>query len=332
MLTMTYAEEGAWDVRHISGCIQNIRQWLKRRAIAFRYVWVQELTKASRPHYHIVVWLPWGRPLPRLDQAGWWPHGSTRMEWARCAVGYVSKYVSKGQEGAKLPKGARMYGVGGLKDEALQEARWWALPGWLRKRTEEALAEPNPAPWQGHQFCRCPGGGWVDRESGECFTSPWRVVFEHGALWLYAVAEPPPRPCGGGGWQRHIARGRVDMTLLWSLAEVAHQLGNVSVRTVRRLIDAGKLPVCRVGGRRLCVPSAAVQDYVKNTTVGYNAPCVESGALKEHSSWPTDEMIPRSIGGVSPMQAAKELGALLAQPTAARQKRLKRSGNLKRIK
>jgi len=176
MLTLTYHPDVQWDKRHVSECVRNARQWLKRRNLSCRYVWSMELTKAGKPHYHIVIWLPWGSKLPKLDEAGWWPHGSTRMEWARCAVGYIAKYVSKGQEDVSLPKGARMYGVGGLQGEALNEARWWALPGWLRD--EHKVTKDQ-------QVIRRVGGGWIDRETGECFFSPWRVRFIKGRVFAY---------------------------------------------------------------------------------------------------------------------------------------------------
>ncbi|MDR0702379.1 MAG: hypothetical protein LBF61_08255 [Azoarcus sp.] len=175
MLTLTYRPEVLWDARHVSACIRSIRQWLKRRNTPCRYVWVLEMTKAQRPHYHILVWLPWGCKLPKLDQAQWWPHGMTRMEWARHAVGYAAKYVSKGQDDIILPKGARMYGVGGLEGEALNEARWWALPVWLR----EQVGKDQPV-----RRCPC-GGGWLDKESGEIFRSPWKVAFRGGSVYAY---------------------------------------------------------------------------------------------------------------------------------------------------
>jgi hypothetical protein len=176
MLTMTYRPGVTWDGRHVSDCLRNIRQWLIRRGVACRYVWVMELTKAGIPHYHAVVWLPLGIKLPKLDDAGWWPHGSTRMEWARHAVGYVSKYVSKGQEGIKLPSGARMYGVGGLTGDALAESRWWALPTWLRGLVARGDTVRRAPPGT--------GGGWLHRDTGELFQSPWRVWFSNGRLWL----------------------------------------------------------------------------------------------------------------------------------------------------
>jgi hypothetical protein len=181
MLTLTYRPDVLWDPRHISECLRKARQWLKRRHIACRYVWVLEMTKAGKPHYHVVVWLPWPHKLPKLDQKNWWPHGMTRMEWARCAVGYVSKYVSKGQDNAVLPAGARMYAVGGLKGDALNEARWWALPGWLREQADKNQTVPRR---------RC-GGGWVDLDNGEIFRSPWRVVFSRGGIWAYRMDASP---------------------------------------------------------------------------------------------------------------------------------------------
>lgn len=138
-----------------------------------------ELTKAGCPHYHLIVWLPWGVKLPFLDAKGWWPYGMTRMEWAKCAVGYVSKYLSKGDEGTRLPHGARMYGVGGLKGEALQEARWWALPTWLREQVEKSQI-----------IRRRNGGGWVDRSSAEIYLSPWKIIFADGRVWIYRTDRP----------------------------------------------------------------------------------------------------------------------------------------------
>jgi excisionase family DNA binding protein len=53
--------------------------------------------------------------------------------------------------------------------------------------------------------------------------------------------------------------------LLWSIEETARQMGGVSTRTVRRMIDRRELPTVRVG-RRVCIPSADVQRYVTQHT------------------------------------------------------------------
>lgn len=174
MVTTTYRQDVAWDRLHITQAVKAMREWLRRRGVPARYVWVQELTKRGKPHYHILVWLPLGVRLPMFDTAGWWPHGFTRMEWARNAVGYLAKYASKGESQGKFPDGARLHGNGGLTGEALLEQRWWAKPSWLRERVTWADV-----------VRRKRGGGWVDAETGEVFRSPWAVVFEGGYVVLY---------------------------------------------------------------------------------------------------------------------------------------------------
>jgi hypothetical protein len=180
-LTVSYRPDVEWDRRHISECLRPMRQWLKRRGIRCRYLWVaeiQEKRKARDPdfhcvHYHVIIWLPWGIELPKLDMRGWWPHGMTKMEWARSPVGYVAKYASKDDGAFALPKGARMYGVGGLEGEALDEARWWAFPGWLREQVTV-----------GEQVRRQIGGGWLNCATGELYRSPWRVFFSNGCVFI----------------------------------------------------------------------------------------------------------------------------------------------------
>ena len=60
------------------------------------YVWVAELTKRVRVHYHVAMWVPKTVYLPQSDTCGWWPYGMTRTETARKPIGYIMKYVSKG--------------------------------------------------------------------------------------------------------------------------------------------------------------------------------------------------------------------------------------------
>ena len=50
-------------------------------------------------------------------------------------------------------------------------------------------------------------------------------------------------------------------TLLWSLEAAAKQLGGISTRAVRRLLEAGDIEPCHVGGR-LLVSVASVRSYV----------------------------------------------------------------------
>ena len=124
MITPTYAPGSAWNPRDITNLSKCIRQHLSRRGIEFRYVWVMEYTKKGFPHYHMLVWLPYGVTLPFADKQGWWTKGWTNQEWARNAVGYIAKYASKGTECARI-EGARHHGNGGMTGAALLEQRWW---------------------------------------------------------------------------------------------------------------------------------------------------------------------------------------------------------------
>ena len=176
MLTLTYRPDVDWAPGQISMVIRHIRQWLARKGQDMRFVWVQEFTKKGRPHYHILVWLPHGFQIPKLDKRGWWPWGMTKMEWARNAVGYIAKYASKGDSLHQPAKGARMHGNGGLTGGALIEQRWWKLPAWLRDDVE---------PSDGVR--RAPvgtGGGFVNPSSGEVYRSPWIVFFKGGYVFI----------------------------------------------------------------------------------------------------------------------------------------------------
>lgn len=176
MLTLTYAPQVDWSPLHVSELVRHIRQWCGRRGHAFRYVWVMELTKAGKPHYHLLIWLPKGVSLPKPDKQGWWRHGHTRIEWARKAVGYIAKYASKGIEQAQFPKGARIHATGGLLPDARIERSWWLSPAWVREAWPEPSYRPRPAA----------GGGWVSRQTGEHRTTPWAVLFLHGAVYIVA--------------------------------------------------------------------------------------------------------------------------------------------------
>lgn len=175
MLTLTYRPDVDWESGQISALVRHIRQYLARCGVAMRHVWVQEFTKKGKPHYHMLLWLPLGRTIPKPDKRGWWPFGFTKIEWARNAVGYIAKYASKGDSLHKPAKGARMHGNGGLTGDCLLEQRWWKLPGWMRDK-----AKPSDA------IRRAPngtGGGFVHPETGERFESPYEVFFSGGKVY-----------------------------------------------------------------------------------------------------------------------------------------------------
>lgn len=119
--------------------------------------------------------------------------------------------------------------------------------------------------------------------------------------------------------------------LLWSLEEVAAQLGGISIRTVRRLIALGELPVCRVG-RLVRIPSDAVREYVScMTEEAHNRPRTESVTWKGNPPCHTDAKTRRSGGSNTPTQAASQLIELLGHLTLKKQRPSRRNGDLKRI-
>jgi hypothetical protein len=178
MLTATYREGSDPSPRDVSDLVRAIRRYFNRVAglkyrshrPRFRYLWVGELTKRLRPHYHLLIWIPRGIFIPKVDSRGWWSHGMTKIEKARNAVGYLAKYASKftGAMAEAFPKGFRTHGVGGLGDESKRELRWWKAP----KDARDALgpdADIRKVP-----------GGYADKRTGDFWPSPWRVYFDKG--------------------------------------------------------------------------------------------------------------------------------------------------------
>lgn len=176
MVTTTYRLGQYWHPQDITGLVKRIRQWLSRKNIEMRYVWVMEYTKKGAPHYHMIVWLPLGVTLPHADRRGWWTKGCTNQKWARSAVGYLAKYVSKGSDLVQYVRGARHHGNGGMEGETLLEQRWWKLPGWLR-----GTVQPSDRVRRAETGT---GGGYVNPDTGECFLSPYEVFFEHGQIFI----------------------------------------------------------------------------------------------------------------------------------------------------
>lgn len=168
MLTLTYASDDGWQANHMTAFMTHVREWCRRHEVSCRYVWVAELTKRGRVHYHVALWVPRGVKLPRPDDQGWWPHGMTRIEVARAAVPYLLKYLSKGAGDTlgSFPKGARIYGVGGLEHSLRRARRWLGLPAFVQARSD-----------LGDNWRRAVGGGWISPQ-GEHFPS------EFARVWL----------------------------------------------------------------------------------------------------------------------------------------------------
>lgn len=169
MLTLTYRQGVDWEPGHISALIRHLDMYARRHLGGpVPIVWVAELTKAGRVHYHLALWLPRGRTLPKPDSQGWWQHGMTRIEWARFAPGYLAKYATKGSEG-DFPAGLRLYGLCGLPRGIRGQLAFEKLPAWTK---DEAKATPA------HGLVRAErGGGFIVQAlDGQRLHSPWAVV------------------------------------------------------------------------------------------------------------------------------------------------------------
>ncbi|PIQ10842.1 MAG: hypothetical protein CO125_03800 [Hydrogenophilales bacterium CG_4_9_14_3_um_filter_59_35] len=113
--------------------------------------------------------------------------------------------------------------------------------------------------------------------------------------------------------------------LLWSIKEVAQQLGDISTRSVRRMIERGDLPTVPVG-RRVTVPSDAVRAWVEQNIRSVHNYDAGQGVQKEGTCQNAKEirtdfpnvLILRTTGRPTPTQTARELDALLE--SANRQK------------
>ena len=174
-LTLTYADGVEWEPRHITNLMKQIRAWTDRKGMKLRYVWVAEIQENRKRkfgdgaghcvHYHVMIWLPKSLQLPKPDKRGWWPHGMTKTEKARNAVGYLAKYASKGTEYA-FPPGCRLHACGGLDLLSRLERTWWSLPATIRGMYPDKL----------DMVRRAKGGGWNVRSTGEWFASLFKVI------------------------------------------------------------------------------------------------------------------------------------------------------------
>ena len=180
--TLTYRPDVIPDALHITAYLKCLRSYFERRGWPFRYAWVAELgTIGKRWHYHVLVWVPRGHLLPKPDAFGWWPHGMTKVEWARNAVAYLAAYAAKGVDSPAdavlysrlMPKGLRVFGAGGLSAAARLIRRWWHLPVYVRDTFGAHL-----------DIRRCAGGGWVSHVTGEWWPPSYWIVFECGYLCL----------------------------------------------------------------------------------------------------------------------------------------------------
>lgn len=183
-VTLTYRGVHDWQPRHISKCLKAARRWCHLRGVPFRYLWVAELQQRGALHYHLAIWLPKRLQLPMFDKQGWWPHGMTQRVIAKNAVGYLMKYLSKISPFHEFPKGVRLYGLGGLTQQARSICSWLNLPSWCRQRF-------------GVGELKTVAGRRVVRATGEILEALYRRVFQPSGMRLYPNGPLPARWADG---------------------------------------------------------------------------------------------------------------------------------------
>jgi len=180
-VTLTYRDLGGWRPRHISDFLRCLRAWCAKHECKARYIWVAELQQRGAVHYHLALWLPRRLVVPFPDRAGWWPHGMTQRAEAQAPIGYLMKYVSKGDTPMHtFPAGAHIYGTGGLCRDGKEMRAWVNLPEWAKRM--HGVGE----------LARV-GGSVVVRATGEILTSPWQVLRTPGGMLLRLLRELPAK-------------------------------------------------------------------------------------------------------------------------------------------
>ncbi|MDT6992077.1 rolling circle replication-associated protein [Burkholderia cenocepacia] len=158
-VTLTYLDAATFSQKHMSAFLGALRQALKRMGYRLPYAWVLE--QASHLHYHLLLWLPRGYTLDLTKLSKWWPWGSTWVESCRSVKAW-GRYMAKFNSIAMLPKGARLYGYGGLDEDGKLAVSRAAFPRWLLALLPD-----------GHRARRVSGGGWADIVTGEIYRSPY---------------------------------------------------------------------------------------------------------------------------------------------------------------
>ena len=183
LVTLTYAGDNRnWQGDHISKYIDAVSKWHKRLTNKkLKYVWVAELQERGVIHYHCVFWLDKGVTMPKADKRGWWPHGMTKTEKANKPIGYLMSYVSKieTKNVSQFPKGARIYGIGGLDKSGADAKRWVLWPSYLQGNAES-----------GEPYRPAKGGGFTNVETGEHFRSEYAPTGNGFRMFVQVYKHP----------------------------------------------------------------------------------------------------------------------------------------------
>lgn len=167
-VTLTYEDEHTHQAQDLSKFLQRLRAQIRRLYPDVPLLYLSSLDRTAHGstldgilHYHLLIWLPRGFRLEHDRLARWWPHGSTWNECCRNLRDWV-RYITKATS-AMFPKGARLYGYGGLDRAGKYSISRSSWPIWVKRLIP-----------YGEHAKRVAGGGWVHMETGLWFESPWQ--------------------------------------------------------------------------------------------------------------------------------------------------------------
>lgn len=175
-ITLTYRDGVDWEPLHVSDCIKLMRSHLNNKKVGkqlYGYLWVAELQERGAVHYHLCLAVDPRAKIPYFDEAGWWPHGMTRVETLRGPnETYLGKYLEKSeQKRDEFPRGLRMFAAVlciDVTDEALFWFRMSGAPPCVYKAImafwHDMKWKKTPFPYaraRGWKWKPMPGGGWL---------------------------------------------------------------------------------------------------------------------------------------------------------------------------
>lgn len=171
MARLSYRPGDDWRANDVREFCLKVRDELGKSLKA--YAWVAELQERGAVHYHVLMLVDRGTRIPFFDKAGWWVHGSTRIETAVRTIFYICSYTAKEgyQKFGNFPKGLRMFAVW-IGDDVIDAGTRWkfrlsAFPAWLAKKIQPL--------GRSFKVKRNDGGGWLVDDF--LFESPYECIF-----------------------------------------------------------------------------------------------------------------------------------------------------------
>ncbi|MEO5355315.1 MAG: hypothetical protein H7835_19175 [Magnetococcus sp. XQGC-1] len=196
-----------------SRSVQRFRKWYKAVHCgknAPKVLWVRELTKAGKLHYHAVIN---GEYPGKWDALGIWPHGMSQVkkgEGDTCTA-YLLKYASKLD--SKLTadfKHWRLYGFVGLSQEQRRTISYQMLPEWIRSTFPlEKIKSPSARLLHDGRKLQ---SGWT--YGGASFAAGLPRGFDSIVYVGYCVLPPWLVERVGGGWEREAHPPRPGLVTL----------------------------------------------------------------------------------------------------------------------